>query len=140
MHFNFGTITFLLLLFFLPCFFLCAQNRQHFYFPKYQWIKQRPLLLSWTLWLKLLLFSLLVFALSKPFMYDSKHLSQKKGRDLILALDASGSMGQSGFNPEARFQTKYQSMLLLANSFIKNRYDDNMGLSSSALLPTPVPL
>jgi len=128
MHFNFGSIASLLLLFSLPCFYYCKQSSQRYYFPKLQWIKRRTLLFSWEMWLKFLIFSLLVLALAKPFLYESKVSPHKKGRDLILALDASGSMGQSGFDTQAHFRSKYESAIHLATEFIKKRQDDNMGI------------
>jgi len=74
------------------------------------------------------LFSLMVFALAKPFVYDAKANQHKKGRDLILAIDASGSMAQSGFDGKDRFKTKYKTTLTLSRDFIKKRFDDNMGV------------
>jgi len=74
------------------------------------------------------LFALMVFALAKPFVYDAKANQHKKGRDLILALDASGSMAQSGFNGKDRFKNKFETNLELASDFIAKRQDDNMGV------------
>ncbi|WP_309499739.1 VWA domain-containing protein [Sulfurovum sp.] len=70
----------------------------------------------------------MVFALAKPFVYDASLTQHKKGRDLVLALDASGSMAQSGFDKEDRFKTKYETTLLLSRNFIEKRFDDNMGV------------
>lgn len=92
------------------------------------WIRPQSALLSWEPWLKIMLFSLMIFALSQPFAYDAKANHYKKGRDLILAIDASGSMAQSGFDGENRFKTKYETILLLSEDFIKKRLDDNMGV------------
>jgi Ca-activated chloride channel family protein len=78
--------------------------------------------------LKILIFSLLVFALAKPFVYDAAGNAHKKGRDLILAIDASGSMAQSGYNRTDRFKNKYESTITLAKAFTKKRLDDNMGV------------
>ncbi|RLA70231.1 MAG: hypothetical protein DRG09_03735 [Epsilonproteobacteria bacterium] len=74
------------------------------------------------------LFSLMVFALAKPFVYDAKANQHKKGRDLILAIDASGSMAQRGFDGKDRFKTKYETTLTLSQDFVKKRFDDNMGV------------
>ncbi|HIQ27440.1 MAG TPA: hypothetical protein EYH42_02935, partial [Sulfurovum sp.] len=76
----------------------------------------------------MLLFSLMVFALAKPFVYDSKANAHKKGRDLVLALDASGSMAQRGFDKHDRLQSKYTTTLSLSKDFIDKRHDDNMGV------------
>jgi Ca-activated chloride channel family protein len=70
----------------------------------------------------------MVFALAKPFIYDTSGNNTKKGRDLVLAIDASGSMAQSGFNSLDRFQNKYESTINLANTFTKKRFNDNMGV------------
>jgi len=99
-----------------------------YYFPKLSWVTRQSPLLSWEPWLKMFLFSVMVFALSKPFIYDANNNQQKKGRDLILALDASGSMAQRGFNVKDRFKNKFETNIELASTFIKKRLDDNMGV------------
>jgi Ca-activated chloride channel family protein len=70
----------------------------------------------------------MVLALSKPFVYDAKSNTHKKGRDLILVLDASGSMGERGFDADDRLKNKFDSNIALAKDFIKQRHDDNMGV------------
>ncbi|MCF6206345.1 MAG: VWA domain-containing protein [Sulfurovum sp.] len=128
MHFTFGTPLFLLLLLLTPCFFWCREYTKTFYFSRTEWIGQESALLSREPWLRVLVFSLMVFALARPFIYESEGNTQKKGRDLVLALDASGSMAQSGFNPKARFKSKYDTTIDLAKAFIQKRFDDNMGI------------
>ena len=89
--------------------------------------RQSPLF-SWEAWLKLLLFILMVLALAEPFVYDARSDQHRKGRDLIIAIDASGSMGQSGFHLKDRFKTKYSITTELSKDFISKRLDDNMGV------------
>jgi Ca-activated chloride channel family protein len=93
-----------------------------------EWIKKESALFSIEPWLKIFLFTLMVLALAQPFSYDSTSNQHKKGRDLILAIDASGSMAQSGFNENDRFKTKYSSTIELAQTFANRRFDDNMGV------------
>ena len=76
----------------------------------------------------MLLFTLMVLALAKPFVYDTRNNHHKKGRDLVLVLDASGSMAQSGFDENNRMRTKYETNIALASDFIQKRFDDNMGV------------
>ncbi len=128
MHFDFGNPWFFLLLLFIPCFIWCKVHNKSFYFSKFSWIGKHSALLSWEPWLKITIFSLMVFALAKPFVYDAVGNAQKKGRDLVLAIDASGSMAQSGFDANDRYRSKYESTLSLAKAFTKKRLDDNMGL------------
>ncbi len=128
MHFTFGSPFLLVLLLLLPCFLWCKQYSKPYYFPKLSWITRQSPLLSWEPWLKMALFTLMVFALAKPFVYDASADQHKKGRDLILAIDASGSMAQSGFDVKDRFQTKYAITQNLSKDFIEKRFDDNMGV------------
>jgi Ca-activated chloride channel family protein len=99
-----------------------------YYFPKTAWISKERVFFSWELLIKLFISLLMIFALSKPFVFSAMHSSYKKGRDLILVLDASGSMAQSGFNTKDRFLTKFDTNIALASDFIKRRHDDNMGV------------
>jgi len=128
MNFNFGSILFLLLLLLLPCFLWCTSKKKIYYFPKLLWIKKENTLYALEPWLKIFLFSLMVLALAKPFIYSTNNNQYKKGRDLILTIDASGSMAQRGFNANKRFQNKFETNIELASSFIKKRSDDNMGI------------
>ena len=128
MQFTFGSPYFLVLLLLLPCFLWCKQYNRLYYFPKLEWISKQSPLLSWEPWLKMLIFSLMVVALAKPFVYDSSSNEHKKGRDLILSIDASGSMAQSGFDTKDRFENKYETTLKLSKAFIEKRFDDNMGV------------
>jgi len=128
MQFTFGSQYFLLLLLLLPCFIWCKQYSRVFYFPKLAWISKQSPLLSWEPWFKMLIFSLLILALAKPFVYNASNNQHKKGRDLILAIDASGSMAQSGFDNKNRFKNKYETVINLSNAFTKKRFDDNMGI------------
>ena len=128
MHFTLGAPYFLLLLLLLPCFFWCKPAAKRYYFPKLEWLGQQNPLWRPDLWLKVLIYALMVIALSRPLLYEGAVSEHRKGRDLILALDASGSMGESGFDPKDRYRTKYESTLSLTKAFIDKRFDDNMGI------------
>ncbi len=128
MHFTFGSPYFLVLLLLLPCFLWCKKYSKTYYFPKLAWIRRQSPLLNWEPWLKMILFALMVFALAKPFVYDASTNQHKKGRDLILAIDASGSMAQSGFDEKDRFKNKYETTVALSKVFTQKRFDDNMGV------------
>jgi len=127
MHFDFGSPFALLLLLLIPCFFWCREQSRVYYFPKMEWIGKESPLLTLDPWMKVILYSLMVVALAEPFLYDQKDNHNKRGRDLILAIDASGSMAQSGFDSKDRFKTKYDAVLEIAGDFIEKRHDDNMG-------------
>jgi len=128
MHFTFGTPWLLALLFLIPCFWLCKTHTKRFYFSKADWIPKHTSWFTAERWIAALIFALLIIASADPFVYDARGHFGKKGRDLVLALDASGSMAQSGYDTEDRFRSKYDTVLLLAERFVKERADDNMGV------------
>ncbi|SFV54900.1 BatA (Bacteroides aerotolerance operon) [hydrothermal vent metagenome] len=128
MNFTLGSPYLLALLLLLPCFFWCKPYLKTFYFPKLLWVRKESSLFSWEPWLKVAIFLLMVFAIAKPFIYDSSSNQHRKGRDLILAIDASGSMAQSGFNTKDGFKNRFETTIELSQAFIKNRFDDNMGV------------
>ena len=128
MHFIFGAPYALLLLLLLPCFLWCRPEARRYYFPKIEWLSNASPIPYSDVWLKMAIYTLMVIALARPMLYESTASEHRKGRDLILALDASGSMGQSGFDSKERYRTKYESTLALSKAFIKKRFDDNMGV------------
>ncbi len=127
MNFDFGFILALLLLLLGACFLWCREYHKIYYFPQLSWIKRQNPLFSLYPWLKISLFSLLVFALAEPYLYDNTSDHSKRGRDLILTIDASGSMAQSGYDLKDSFKNKYDTNLHIAKAFIQKRHDDNMG-------------
>ncbi len=128
MQFTFGSPYFLLLLLLLPCLLWCKPYSKIYYFSKLEWIRKQSFIFSMETWLKIVIYTLIVFALAKPFVYDASTNQFKKGRDLILAIDASGSMAQSGFDKKNRFKSKHEVLLELSKAFTKKRFDDNIGV------------
>ena len=118
----------LVLLLLLPCFVLCKIKAKILYFSKPEWLPKQSFSWNSLLLLTMLVYTLLVLALASPFSYSSSLASEKKGRDLVLVLDTSGSMAERGFNKKDKNQNKYDISVSLAKAFIKNRYDDNIGL------------
>lgn len=128
MNLSFAAPWFLLLLLLLPCFVWCRVHTKHFYFPKTEWLRTHIPFLSPILWLKIMIFTLMVVALAEPYLYDPSSNSSKRGRDLALVLDASGSMAQSGFHTKDRFKNRYEASIDLAKDFVKKRLDDNIAV------------
>jgi len=107
---------------------VCKEEIKQRYFPHLNLMPTPKQLSHLESLLKVLIFTLMIIALSKPFVYDSKTYEKKKGRDLVLVIDASGSMAQSGFNEDDRFINRFDTNIILSTEFIKNRFDDNIGL------------
>ncbi|MFT7823325.1 MAG: VWA domain-containing protein [Sulfurimonas sp.] len=126
MNFSFGMPWFLLLLLLIPCFIWCKVHAKHYYFPKIEWISRRIPFFSIVLWLKIAIFSLMVIGMAEPSLYDPGSGNTKRGRDLALVLDASGSMAQSGFHTKNRFLSRYDASIELAKAFVQKRLDDNI--------------
>lgn len=118
----------LLLLLLLPCFIWCKIKVKTLYFSKPEWLPKQSFLWDNLLLLVMLIYTLLVVALASPFSYTSELASEKKGRDLVLVMDTSGSMAERGFSKEDKAQSKYEISVQLAKDFIVKRHDDNIGL------------
>jgi Ca-activated chloride channel family protein len=128
MKFDFLYPLFLLLLLLLPCFIWCELKSKTLYFSKPEWLPKQTFTWDSSLLLVMLIYTLLVLALASPFSYNSSLASEKKGRDLVLVLDTSGSMAERGFNKQNVEENKYDISVHLAKDFIAKRHDDNIGL------------
>jgi Ca-activated chloride channel family protein len=128
MFFSFEYPLVLLLLAFSLCFVLCKVHSHLYYISKLSWLPHYHAFWQPLLWLKVALFALMVFALALPFSYAAKEKHTKKGRDVVVAIDASGSMGESRFSSQAPTRSKFQSAIALTSAFIAERFDDNIGV------------
>ncbi|SFV57208.1 BatA (Bacteroides aerotolerance operon) [hydrothermal vent metagenome] len=140
-HFEFQYPYLFVLLLLIICIYKCPLSIQKFIFPhttlftqKAQWINKEKLLYSFIL-------ALLVTALASPISYDAKSAQQRKGRDLVFALDTSGSMDESGYSSEETAQSKFAILQNLIKNFTAKRFDDNVGVvvfGSYAFSPVPI--
>ncbi len=124
----------LLLLLLLPCFWRCKREPLRIYFSKTSLYPTS--LFSKTALLAPTIFSLLVISAAGPFVYSSVDFGTKKGRDLVLAIDTSGSM-----DFEIDGKSKFAIVKELAKNFIQSRYDDNIGIvsfGSFAYIASPI--
>ena len=118
-----------ILLFLLICIYKCPTSIEKIIFPHTHlfekftsWLNRERLLYS-------LIFTLLVTALASPIVYDAKSSHNRKGRDLVFVLDASGSMGESGFDKEQKTELKLNILKKVIQEFIKKRFDDNVAVT-----------
>ena len=128
MNFAFAYPYALFLLVLLPCFVWCRKKAKVVYFPKEEWLPKQSFAWDNLLFLVMSIYTLLVLALASPFSYSTNASSNKKGRDLVLVLDTSGSMAERGFSKENKSLRKYDISVSLAKIFIESRHDDNVGL------------
>ncbi|MFK8028701.1 MAG: VWA domain-containing protein [Gammaproteobacteria bacterium] len=102
------------------------------------WSPARNLLL---LTLALLIWLLLVLAASRPQLLGDPRPLPVAGRDLMMAVDVSGSMRLRDFRVNGRQVTRLTATKVVAGDFIKRRTGDRMGLilfGRQAYLQTPL--
>ena len=128
MQFEFEYPFFFLLLIPFICIYICPFSAQKIYFPHLaffantkRWIDKEKLIY-------LLIALLFVTALASPITYEQKSPNHRKGRDLVIVLDSSGSMGESGYNNEEPQLRKFDAVRNILKRFIIERYDDNLGV------------
>jgi len=99
-----------------------------FYFPRTEDVGGASLSLQKEPLLYAIIYALLVTALASPIVYDRLAAHERHGRDLVLALDSSGSMAESGFDAKDPMKRKYDALIEIVESFLEKRFDDNIGL------------
>ena len=128
-NFEFQYPLFFLLLLLIICIYRCPASFKKTIFP------HTHLFTHYTGWLNTerilyaLILSMLVTAMASPISYDQKVTQDRKGRDLVFVLDASGSMAESGYDAEQRQKSKFVVVKDILRKFIEERYDDNVGVT-----------
>ena len=92
---------------------------------------------------KAVAFSLLVLAAAQPVWMGDKRTVPTRGRDLMLALDISGSMETPDFEVQGQAVDRLSIVRAVAKSFVAQRQGDRMGLvlfGSRAYLQAPLTL
>jgi len=82
----------------------------------------------WPLWLALLGWLLLVLAAARPQWLGEPVLLPQSGRDLLLAVDLSGSMQEDDFEISGRRVDRLTATKQVAGEFIERREGDRIGL------------
>lgn len=141
MHIAFEHPYFLFLLPLALCLIYCKKIQHKSFLPKLEWIPKKNRLFNYQSILKVAIFLLLTIAISSPIRYDAITPSKKYGHDIVLALDTSGSMKESGFSKTASDLSKFALLQKLVADFIDKRMSDNIGIvafGSFAFTASPV--
>ena len=93
--------------------------------------KRSFLKLEWIV--KILIFILLTIALSSPVIVDKFNPLNRVGKDIVLAIDASGSMNSSGYDIDDELSngerlSRFEITKIVAKDFLLNRHSDNVGV------------
>ncbi len=121
----------LLLLLIIPalyCLYKCKEKSMQAYFVH---LHLMPLKLQWLRleqYIKYLIIILLISALSSPVIQNKYDPQNRNGIDIVLSLDASGSMGSSGFDKEQRQLDRFEVLQGIVQEFISRRTQDNVGI------------
>lgn len=89
--------------------------------------------------LKLCIAILLVLALASPVLIDRNNPLNRKGIDIVLSIDASGSMRASGLSEQK--ETRFETVQRVVKDFIAKRLNDNVGVvlfGDFAFIASPV--
>lgn len=89
--------------------------------------------------LKLLIALLLLVSLASPILIDKSNPLNRQGIDIVLSIDASGSMRASGLS-ETR-ETRFETVQRVVRAFISKRLNDNIGVvlfGDFAFIASPV--
>jgi len=127
-HFEFQFPLYFLLLLPVLCIYICPLSAPKRYFVHINFFTKATRYINREKLLFLLTFIFLVSALASPISYEQKSPNHRKGRDLVIALDTSGSMGESGYDKETKETRKFDAVLAILDNFILHRYDDNLGV------------
>ncbi|HSN23851.1 MAG TPA: VWA domain-containing protein [Methylomicrobium sp.] len=96
---------------------------------------------QWPLWLALIAWLLLVIAAARPQWLGDPVEQVVNGRDLMLAIDLSGSMEEQDFFINKHQVDRLSAAKWVAGDFIERRIGDRVGLilfGSQAYLQTPL--
>ncbi|MDH4945378.1 VWA domain-containing protein [Sulfurimonas sp. C5] len=128
----------ILLLPILWCLYKCKEHIVQKYFVHLHLMSTGKRYLKIDSFLRVLIFTLLVAALASPIAVDKTNPNNRFGKDIVLALDASGSMNASGFlQDKEAFDQAFKDSLhvsrfditkYIAKEFIEKRVNDNVGI------------
>jgi Ca-activated chloride channel family protein len=96
---------------------------------------------QWPLWLAAIAWLLLVIACTRPQWLGEPIEQAVSGRDLMLAVDLSGSMEEKDFVINKRSVDRLTAAKMVASDFINRRVGDRVGLilfGTQAYLQTPL--
>jgi len=127
-YFEFPKILFVVF-FFIACESLCRMRLPSLYFPHAQQFMKQGIASSKLLFfLKWIAIVMMILALMSPVKDEPYELKPKKGHEIALILDASGSMQERGFDKLNPRLSRFDVVKDIVRDFIAKRKNDNMGL------------
>ncbi len=130
----------LLLLPLLYCLYRCKEKIEQGYFVHLSLFTTHTKWFRWEWVVKILIVSLLLLAVASPILIDKVDPLNRKGIDIVLSLDGSGSMNSSGFDEKTR-DSRFAITQKIAQDFVMKRVEDNVGVvlfGDFAFIASPV--
>jgi len=119
-----------LILLFVVCAKWCQERSRAIYFPHiHTLLAKKVKRRSWMGLLKWVGIVSAVVALASPVLTKSYSNSKKEGRDIVLILDASGSMRQPF---DSNYRSRFDVVKEVVGDFIQKRQNDRIGLITFA--------
>jgi len=123
----------LLLIPIIYCLYKCKEHLVPRFFVHLQFLSAKKSFLKLEWIIKIIIFILLTIALTSPIIIDKLNPLNRHGKDIVLAIDASGSMNSSGYDEEDEFSegqrlSRFEITKIIASEFIRKRYSDNLGI------------
>ncbi len=110
------------------------------YFVHLQLFSLKAERIKWEWILKFIALAGILTALASPVLIDKNDPMNRSGIDMVLSLDASGSMSASGFDRRSR-QSRFEITQKIAQDFVLGRPEDNIGVvlfGDFAFIASPV--
>ncbi len=130
----------LLLLPLLYCLYRCKEKVEQGYFVHLSLFTTHTKWFRWEWILKISIVILLLSAIASPILIDKVDPLNRKGIDIVLSIDGSGSMNSSGFDEKTR-ESRFEITQTIAQGFVMKRVEDNVGVvlfGDFAFIASPV--
>lgn len=129
-----------LLLPLLYCLYRCKEKIEQGYFVHLSLFTTHTKWFRWEWIIKIATVVLLLSAISSPILIDKIDPLNRKGIDIVLSIDGSGSMNSSGFDEKTR-DSRFAITQTIAQDFVMKRVEDNVGVvlfGDFAFIASPV--
>ncbi len=123
----------LLLIPIIYCLYRCKEYMKPIYFVHLHFLSAKKSFLKLEWIVKIIIFILLSVALTSPITIDKLNPLNRNGKDIVLCIDASGSMNSSGFHTKDKYGedkrlSRFEITKKIVDEFISKRVSDNVGV------------
>lgn len=132
----------LLILVFIFCAFYCKAKSPSYLMPHLHIFNKSNIKINiLTTILKYIVIVFSIIALASPIKINNTQIIKNDGINIVLNLDASGSMNDRGFDQNNYKKTRFDSVKQIVSDFIQKRVSDNIAFilfGKSAMIASPL--